>query len=170
MVDAGIFSKGDHVELLDGAIVEMSPMSPEHAHVLGTLNRLMARGLPEEYWVSPQLPMEDRRFSTPEPDLAVMRGPRAWNAHPSGEDTLLAIEIALSSLQLDRRKARIYAEAGVPEYWLIDIAGRRMEVYSEPGSDGYRIIHLVDEFGEISPAFAPEFRIALVAILPPKRG
>src|SRR5262249_47314064 len=90
--------------------------------------------------VRAQLPLDARPYSLPEPDLAVVRGePRDYrDRHPTGPDTLLAVEIARTSQALDRRKAGIYAAAGVPVYWLIDLARGQVEVFSGPTEEsGY---------------------------------
>ena len=130
MVEAGIFDEDDRVELLEGVLVFMPPMGDPHSHVVQELNHRITRALPEGYRTRPQLPITLRPFSEPEPDLCVIElldGP-ARVKHP--ETALLIIEVADSSLRYDRQaKGPVYASFGIPEYWIIDVQGRAVEVY-----------------------------------------
>jgi Uma2 family endonuclease len=88
--------------------------------------------------VRPQLPLNATPDSLPEPDLVVVKGqPLDYqHRHPVGVETLLVVEVARTSQAVDRRKAEIYAAAGVPVYWLVDLTERRIEVFSQPSSTG----------------------------------
>lgn len=134
IVDSGAL-EGEHVELLDGLIVEMSPQSPAHATVIRRLLRHFASE--PRLWTDVQLPIEIRPDSEPEPDLAVRDREPTPGEHP--RTALLVIEVAVSSQITDRgAKAAKYAIADVPVYWLVDVPGRSVEVRSKPGSYGYR--------------------------------
>jgi Uma2 family endonuclease len=110
------------------------------------LNRLLARRLPDEAIVSVQGPLALTDDTEPEPDLTVLRRRvvpykerEAW-----AEDALLVIEVAETSLAYDRStKLRLYAEAGIPEYWVVDCIAETVEVHREPGPEGYRDVRLV---------------------------
>lgn len=122
------------VELLDGVIVDMSPHSPGHATVITRLARHLAAT--PRWWTRVQLPIEVPPGSEPEPDLAVLADAPSPSRHPRA--ALLVIEVAVSSHAIDRGvKARLYAAAGVPTYWLVDVPSRAVEVRTEPGSEGY---------------------------------
>lgn len=132
MVDSGAL-EGEPVELLEGWLVDVSPQSPDHAAVITRLTRHLARA---QAWLQVQLPLEIPPNSVPEPDLALVEG-RSPGRHP--HTALLVVEVAVSSHAIDRGlKARLYALAGVPTYWLIDVPGEIVEVRTEPGPDGYR--------------------------------
>ena len=123
----------ERVELLEGLLVEVSPHSPEHARVI---EELTARLASARAWLRVQLPLEVRLGSEPEPDLALMEQAPSPHRHP--RTLLLAVEVAVSSHARDREiKGELYAEAGVPRYWLLDVPARKIEVYTDPGPKGY---------------------------------
>ena len=128
MVEEGILGEDEPVELLEGELVIVSPQDPRHAACLVTLTERLAEAYRGVAHVRPQVPLDARPHSLPEPDLAVVKGrPGDYSdRHPSGGDALLVIEIARTSRPIDRRKAGIYAGAGVPVYWLVDLAARQV--------------------------------------------
>jgi Uma2 family endonuclease len=132
MVEVGIFDEDEHVELLEGVIVKMTPQSPAHAHCIRWLTSFLVRALGEEYAVGVQLPLTLGRRNEPEPDLAVVKATAASrDRHP--ETAVLVIEIARDSLRLDRKvKGALYARFGVPEYWIVNLEDRVIEVFSDP--------------------------------------
>jgi Uma2 family endonuclease len=129
--------EGQHVELLDGAIVDMSPKSPAHIAVVSELVRHFAAA--PQWWMQVQDPIEVGPDSEPEPDLAI-----AAERPPRGQllqTAALVIEVAVSSQAIDRNvKAPLYARAGIPTYWLIDVPARAVEVRTEPAAHGYESI------------------------------
>lgn len=133
IVDSGVL-EGQPVELIDGFLVEhMSPQSLEHAGLIARLTRHLAtaRG-----WLRVQLPLEVPPDSEPEPDLAVVEQEPSLKQHT--RSALLVVEVSVSSHGLDRgAKARLYARAGVPTYWIVDVPARAVEVYSHPKQDRY---------------------------------
>ena len=138
MVELGILHEDEPVELLDGELVIVSPQDPRHATCVLVLMERLAEAYRGIAHVRPQVPMEARPHSMPEPDLAVVRGQATDFAvrHPSGREALLVVEIARTSKNIDRWKARIYAGAGVPVYWLIDLAARQVELFSARSERG----------------------------------
>lgn len=141
MAEAGILTEDDRVELLNGEIIEMSPIGPTHtAHVKG-INRIISRLLEGLAVVGVQDPIVLNDLSEPIPDISILR----WRAddyleaHPRPQDVLLVIEVADSSVTLDREaKLPIYAKAGISEYWIVNIPGKKVEVYRTPINDYYR--------------------------------
>ena len=129
----------ERVELLRGQIVTMSPQDWPHQAVMVWLNRELSRRLPDEFVVRPALPFVATDDSEPEPDLAVTLEP--IGTRRTAQTAVLLIEIADSSLRKDRRiKLPIYAEAGVPEYWIVDVSRPgelAVEVYRDPSPSGY---------------------------------
>lgn len=164
MVAEGSLGEDDRVELLDGVLVEVSPQSPEHAAVLRELFALLAPiALEGDLQVASQAPLlVARQSSRPEPDMAVVRRPGPGR-HPT--EALLVVEIAISSRQLDlNAKAAIYAEAGVPDYWVVDVAGREVVVHREPAAGRYGLVRRVREGESVEAALLP-VRVQVTALL-----
>ncbi len=139
MAEVGILGEDDRVELIEGEIVEMSPIGSRHVAFVMNLGRLLTLRLGERAFVSVQSPVVLTADTEPQPDLAVLR-PRAYKERkPQADDVLLLIEAADASLAYDRTtKLRLYARAGIPEYWIVDCAAESVEVYRNPGPEGYR--------------------------------
>ncbi len=140
LVDAGAFTEDEHVELLEGFIVEKMTANPPHANILDLLVTLLARMLPLNYVVGNQRPFTTND-SVPEPDILVY--PRLRNEHPSAATTSILVEVSDSTLADDqKRKKRIYARAGVAEYWIVNIPERQIEVYTQPHNATFRQIRV----------------------------
>ena len=133
--EAGAIS--ENVELLRGIIVTKMPKSPLHEFVGQKLMLLLLALLPKMFQVRRESPLT-LRDSEPEPDLSVVRGqPEDWLAgHPTTAQ--LVVEVAVTSAAVDESKAEIYAEAGIPEYWLVHAVERTVDIYREPTPEGYR--------------------------------
>jgi Uma2 family endonuclease len=145
MLDKGILNSGDRVELLDGIIVEKPVVNPPHRISTRLARQALDRVVPPGWYVDEQKPIT-LHTSEPEPDIAVIRGNTRdyFDRHPGAGDVGLAMEIADSSLDRDRIfKKRIYAAAGIPYYWLLNLNTRSLEVYSEPMDGEYtrRIVY-----------------------------
>jgi len=168
MGDAGVFHEDDRVELLDGQIVEMSPINPPHAGCVNRLTRDLTRALGERGMVSVQNPVVLGQHWEPQPDIAVLR-PRAdgyASRHPEPNDILLLIEVADSSLGRDRAdKVPTYARTGVPEVWLVNLPAETIEVCTGPGPEGYRAVRRVHRGETLEPAMLPGVRITTNEIL-----
>ncbi len=141
MGEHGILAEDDRVELIAGEIVEMSPIGPPHAGHVARLNAVLGRLAGDRAIVWVQTPVDLDDYSEPQPDVVLLR-PRAdfyTTVHPCPADVLLLIEVADSSLDYDRNvKVPLYARAGVPEVWLVDLTGAgRVEVYQNPSGAGY---------------------------------
>jgi len=136
LVDLGVFDD-ERIELLRGQLVTMSPQGVPHSHLTAWLGKRLTLALGEPFLVRQHSPFAATEDSEPEPDVLVIRVEDRPRAHPS--IALLLIEISDSSLRKDRRvKAPIYAEAGVPEYWIVDIDGGSVEVFTDPHDGVYR--------------------------------
>jgi hypothetical protein len=138
--EAGILPPDARVELLDGVIVEMTPIGSSHAACVDRLNVRLQRSCGERAIVRVQGPIRLNAYSEPQPDLSLLK-PRAdfyGSAHPGPNDVLLVIEVADASLRFDRDvKMPLYARAGVAEYWLIDVVNDTVEVFGQPSPGGY---------------------------------
>lgn len=138
MVEAGVFGQ-DRVELLFGMIVRMTPHGPPHDATLDRLAEILFAAVPPATKVRVQSSFAATDGSEPEPDLVVVPRRDYDDAHPS--EALLVVEVAVSSLAIDRgAKARLYAECGIPEYWVVDVVGKVVEVHTEPEGSSYRTI------------------------------
>jgi Uma2 family endonuclease len=141
MGDAGILTESDRVELIDGQV--MNKMTKNRPHVVAAqlAHDALVRLLPAGWYVGKEDPVRISGVSEPEPDLAVIRGhPRDYlEQSPAPSEVALVVEVAESSLAFDQTdKLRIYASAGIPAYWIVNLIDRRLEVYSDPDSGGYR--------------------------------
>jgi Uma2 family endonuclease len=135
MVAAGSF-EDERVELLEGMIVEMSPQHPPHASTVQRLDKVLQRALADRSEIRVQLSFAAGEDSMPEPDVAVVPPGDYDDAHPAA--AFLIVEVADSSLRKDRRlKSEIYAQARVPEYWVVNLADGLIEVYTEPSGSTY---------------------------------
>jgi Uma2 family endonuclease len=140
MVDAGILSEDEPVELLHGVLTAMSPKSPEHEAVKSRLLSWLAPGMvASRHLVRIEAPLIVRdRTSLPEPDIAVVEPRDYTSRHP--ETALLVVEVAVSSVRTDTRiKPALYAAAGVPELWVVDVPALRVRVLREPCNGRYAV-------------------------------
>ena len=139
MGETGILGPQDRVELIDGEIIDMSPIGVLHAAIVDVLARHFGRRAGELVFVRCQNPLRLDDISEPEPDIAILR-PRAdfyMTAHPGAADVLLVIEVADTSLAYDLgTKVPLYARHGIPEVWVIDAATRHSRVFRRPVGNG----------------------------------
>lgn len=137
MIQEGILTEDDRVELLEGWIVPKMARNPPHDVSVALVNDALRRHIPGDWHVRPQC-AATTVDSEPEPDAAVVRG-RIRDylpSHPGGGDAGLFVEVSDSSLPRDRRKKRIYARARVPVYWIVNLIDDQVEVYSDPAGEG----------------------------------
>ncbi len=151
MVEVGLLAEDEPLELIEGVLELMSPQSADHVWIKNYLLDLLRDAYGSGRAVYAQDPLAATEDSRPEPDIAVLRGPLASyrGRLPTGADVLLVIEVAVSSLERDHRKAPVYARAGVPVYWIVDVEGRRLEVHTEPSPEGYGVVTLLAERREV---------------------
>ncbi len=139
MGEAGILLPEDRVELIDGQVVAMSPIGTWHVVSIMRLNRILAGQLGKGYGLSPQGGLNIGKHSQLVPDIVVVPSEDQWDTGLRGPDCLLVIEVAQTSLATDRTtKKAIYASEGVPEYWIVDLSARAVEVYRDPQDGDYR--------------------------------
>ena len=140
MGEAGIFPEGARLELIAGDIFEMSPIGSAHAACVDFLVYLFNGTGRGRFIVRAQSPVRLNDFSEPQPDVALLRWREDFyrGAHPAAADVLLVVEVADTTVETDRRvKLPLYARAGVAEFWLVNIPGGQVEVYSQPSGDAY---------------------------------
>ncbi len=170
MGEAGILTEDDRVELIGGAIVEMSPIRDPHVRAINHLTEfLVVRLAGGDVTVSIQNPIRLSNDTEPQPDLAVLRGRDRGLAEAA--DVLLVIEVADASQVYDRDvKLPLYAAAGIPEAWFADLVADRVERHTEPSPDGYQQIALVGRGKTLTSTVLPGVTIAVDEVLSPPRG
>jgi Uma2 family endonuclease len=160
----GFFDDDERVELLDGVIVQMSPRGTRHDAAIERLNRIFVLALVDRAVVRPQLAYAASDISEPEPDLAIVPAGDHDLEHPT--EAFLLIEVADSSLSKDRRiKSRIYAAAGVPEYWVVDVSAGTIEVRTQPRDDAYGETRVAGRGETIRLQSFPDVEIAVSDVL-----
>ena len=135
LVELGAFDR-EPIELLGGHLIVAEPQGPYHASSIRRVDYAVRAVLPPGWLVCVQAPIALDDESEPEPDIAVVRGHLGdyRDAHPSRPE--LVIEVADASLRFDRRrKGSLYARAGLPEYWIVNLVDRVLEVYREPAPE-----------------------------------
>jgi Uma2 family endonuclease len=157
MIDAGIFIEDDHIELINGEIIEMTPIGSRHAGTVKRLNNLFSNRLCDRAIISIQDPVHLNDYSEPEPDIALLK-PRDdfySNAHPKPkpDDLLLIIEIADTSIGYDREvKIPLYAESLIQEVWILNLNDALLEVYREPQNSKYQNISYLHSGQTVTPS------------------
>lgn len=134
LAESGLIA--ERAELLRGVIFEKMPKSRFHVRLVRYLEALLRQQLPAEFLLQKEDPITCAD-SEPEPDLAVIRGAESDFIHQHPQTAEFIIEVAVSTIDMDRSKAGIYAEAGVKEYWLVHAENCCLEVYRQPASSGY---------------------------------
>jgi len=169
MAQAGILSEDDRVELIDGEILKMAPIGSRHAgavkRLLDKFIHLQAAG---KVLLSVQDPIRLGEDSEPQPDLTLLR-PRPdfyGSSHPGPQDVLLVVEVAETSATYDREvKLPLYARAGIPEVWLIDLSEERIEIHRHPFPRGYQQVQHLRRGERLAPDALPDVSFAVEAIL-----
>jgi Uma2 family endonuclease len=156
------------VELLDGELVWMSPTNDPHIGCVNRLTRLFGRRYPETLvLLSIQNPVRAGLYDEPEPDVVLLK-PRAddyGSARATAQDILLLVEVSDTTLRTDLgRKARIYASAGIVEYWVVDLNSQMVYVHRAPADGAYRTRTELLRGAELSAAFAPTVRFNVTEI------
>jgi Uma2 family endonuclease len=168
MGEAGILGPDERVELIEGEVVQIAPIGTRHAAAVMRLNRLLSVVIGEAAIVSVQNPVCLDDGSEPQPDITLLR-PRAdfyAGAHPRPADVLLVIEVADSSARYDRDiKLPLYAAAGVPEVWLVDLEARLLRCHQQPVGGEYRLSEIIEQPGLQAPVALPQLRLDLTGLL-----
>lgn len=154
MAQLGFF-RDERVELIRGMVVKMSPIGPPHASIVDRLTRVLVRALGERALVRIQQPLLAFDESEPEPDVAVVREGSYFERHP--DSAYLVIEVAETSLDYDRdTKGPLYAASNVDEYWVVDVAARAIELYTDAEGGRFTRVRRVVAGGTATPQAFPD--------------
>lgn len=140
MIEAAILTTEDRVELLEGQIIEMSPQKSPHSATTHRVYKYLGSLLDDKADIRVQFPITLPPNSEPEPDLAVVRVDSRdyFEGHPTAKDIFLLVEVADTTLRLDRQKALTYATANIPEYWILDINNQQVYRFGQPENNKYQ--------------------------------
>ena len=163
----GIFTEDDRVELLDGDIVEMSPLGPRHVRSVNRLTMLLAPALVGRAIVQVQSSLKLDVHWEPQPDIAVLRQREDdyLSGLPTGADVMLLIEVVDSSRAYDQAKLPAYARSGIPEVWLVDLPEQALLAHRQPREAEYRVVQPFRIGDSITPEGFPDIAWSLDAVL-----
>jgi Uma2 family endonuclease len=166
LVEDGYFRPDERVELVNGIIYEMSPQKSWHATAIQAVQEYLGPAFKKGYNLRVQMPLALSLDSEPEPDIAVVPG--HWREyrdfHPS--TAALVIEVADTTLLYDREKGAIYAQAGIPDYWILNRIDACLEIYREPRNESYQSRTVLKAGDFVSPLPCPEALISVANLLP----
>lgn len=168
LLEVGILTEDDRVELIDGEIIEMAPIGPRHTACVKRLAAFLIRKVKQNAVVGVQDPIQLDDYSEPQPDISVLK----WRAdfyaqgHPTPQDVLIAIEVADTTLESDQVvKLPSYARAGIAEAWLVDLVNDRLEIHSSPTSGVYQEVRLVLRGQKVISKTIPQLKLKADDIL-----
>lgn len=169
MVAAGVLTKYDRIELIEGEMIDMAPIGKVHSAITSQLHELLVTKLSGAATVVSGGPVNLGNFSEPQPDLMVLkRRDDFYRAKiPDAADVMLLIEVSDTSLAFDQSiKLNLYARYGVTEYWVVDVTAKRVLVHRQPSQGAYA--QQVEVLGQetVSPLAFPDFKIAVSELLP----
>ena len=153
MVKNGILPETNRFELINGRIVEKELKNPTHSVVVEQARRTIQKVLPVGWDTRQEQPVRiPNRRSEPEPDVAVVRGAFTdyIDHHPGPDNVALVVEVTRSSVAKDRALARVYGGGGIPAYWIVNVARRRLEVYQGPTGGKYPAATILSETDTVS--------------------
>lgn len=145
-VAAGVLSEDDRVELIEGDLIDMSPINEPHAETVDTLNDNLLPRVQQDARLRVQNPIRLSELTVVQPDIAIVRRQEYRRRHPGPDDILLVIEVSDSTLAFDlRTKTPLYARFGIPEVWVVDVNARVIHRFRQPEGSSYRLV------GELRP-------------------
>lgn len=171
LVEAGAF-EGWKIELVDGILYDMMAQGPAHSSAVQKLLReLLAVSSGKNLDVRPQMPLAVSDDSLPEPDIAVVPADPDDYARSNPAEAVLVVEVAQSSLSYDRSvKLAAYSEAGIPEYWILNLASWQLEIYRDPAGNRYASKTVLGLADGVSPLFAPEASLQVSKLFPQRES
>src|ERR1051326_6856935 len=174
-IDLGVLTENDRIELINGELYEKFPQKRPHSFAIQLLAEALQASFGTQFHIQQRFPVGVGIDGEPEPDIAVIRGSfRDYvNEHPTEKDVALIVEVSDWTLRMDRRlKGEMYARAGIPEYWILNLQNRHIECYREPTLEEddswyYRAITLYREKDNLKPVLAKR-NVKVSKVLPPR--
>lgn len=167
MIEAGVFGPNDRVELINGEIIEMGPQNLPHGAAVSKANMFLVRLCPDNCYLRVQSTLPLTGADAPEPDIVIVRGTPDDHSTRRPEEVLLAVEVADTSLAFDRtEKMQLYARHEIPEYWIVNLPERVIEVYRNPSGGEYRSKQTFPKGEDFSPLFDQEASVTADNFLP----
>ena len=168
MAEVGILTETDRVELIEGEIIEMSPIGLRHSLSVAALNNSLVRGIGDRAVMWSANPVRLFPHTEPQPDVVFVRAPLTRYAqHPGPADILFLVEVSDTSYRFDRNvKLPLYARAGVPEVWIVDLTHDVIEVFRQPSLSGYGSTQRIERGGSVALLAFPDVALAATEILP----
>jgi Uma2 family endonuclease len=169
MVETGVLTKYDRVELIEGDMINEPGINPPHSAIMARLTELLVLSVGRSVTVSPCGTVRLGDFSVPQPDLMLLtrREDFYFGRRPTASDVLLLIEVSDSSFAYDQSTKRaLYARYGVQEYWVVDVQGERVFVYGEPAGEGYARVVECTRADIVSPRAVPAVQIQVGTLFP----
>lgn len=164
--EMGVLKADERVELIEGEIIMMPPIDIEHAQSTNRSTKVLLRLLGDHYDVRNQTPVRLADDSEPVPDFSVAKA-KNYKAHPTASDVVLVVETSKSSLKDDLgRKKLMYAAAGIPEYWVVDLNARVLHVFSRPKAGDYMDHRIHEEKETIQSATLKVLKLKVMELLP----
>lgn len=170
MGEAGILHPDERVELICGEIVLMAPIGNPHATGVRRIERVFGRIVGDAVTISGQNPLLIGEYSNPQPDVAILRfrDDDYSGKPPSAEDVLLVIEVSDSTIIYDRdTKVKLYAQANIPETWIMNLVEDCIETFTGPGPNGYASHAIYRRGDSIAPSTLSDLEFAVDDLLPP---
>lgn len=170
MAEVGVIGPDERTELLDGEVVDKMTISSRHAACVKRLARLLMRALDGRALIGVQDPVRLDNRSEPEPDISVLRlrADDYASGHPRPDDVVFVVEIGDTSRHVDRAvKVPLYAAAGIPEVWLVDLVAETLEVHREPDAAGFRSMRRHGRGEAVAPAAFADVVVDVEAVLGP---
>ena len=168
LIDTGIFHEDERIELINGELVRMAPIGHTHGGQVKRLNRTWGRLLGDRAIVSVQDPVTLPDFAEPQPDIMLLR-PREDDyarSNPTAGDVLLIVEVADSSLVYDQQvKGLMFAQAGIADYWIVNLTAGQLLVYREPTPTGYGSVQTLGKGDTVTPLAFPDLTIQVSDLL-----
>jgi Uma2 family endonuclease len=169
--EMGLFEPDERLELIEGEVLRrMSPIGSPHRYTVYKLAHALDEALGPGYYVDQDVPLTISDVTEPQPDIVAAIGTADdyQDRHPAPADCILVVEVSDSTLAFDRdKKARLYASAGVSEYWIVNLTARRIEIYRHPTPDrGYQTTIEADETDSVAPLAEPEASVRVRGLMP----
>lgn len=169
MIESGILTPEDHIELLDGLLMQMVAKGTPHRATISRIGEQLRKLLGDRALICYQDPVQLDDYSEPEPDIAILQPDPLFyqEHHPRPVDVFWLIEVADTTLKYDcKTKAFHYACSGIPELWVVDLNGRRLHVYRSPSLKGYSSETILAEDLTIAPLAFPDCQLLIHDMLP----